>query len=197
MYVASELSSRNEFGRLLTERGCERAVEIGTHRGDFAKILLTDWGGHLTCVDPWEDTESYKESQTPLLWDTDGDRQKDFEAAACLLQPFQDCVHLRRATSLIAVEEFKDSSLDFVYIDGDHFEKEVFRDLQAWWPKIKNNGILAGHDIITPGELDGWGKGVQRAMKNFIHSQVLGEDFPIYLIVEENNLPWSYYLVKE
>jgi cephalosporin hydroxylase len=45
------------------------------------------------------------------------------------------------------VKEFKDASLDFVYLDGDHQTDAVVADIDAWKPKIRKGGILAGHDI--------------------------------------------------
>jgi len=37
--------------------------------------------------------------------------------------------------------------LDFAYIDGSHKYKDVKKDLEIYWKKIKKKGILAGHDI--------------------------------------------------
>jgi hypothetical protein len=41
---------------------------------------------------------------------------------------------------------FEDESVDFVFVDGDHSEEGVSRDIEAWWPKLKKTGIMAGHD---------------------------------------------------
>jgi len=46
---------------------------------------------------------------------------------------------------------FFDSTLDAVFIDADHSEEAVSRDIAAWWPKVKPGGILAGHDFDEPG----------------------------------------------
>jgi hypothetical protein len=37
-------------------------------------------------------------------------------------------------------------SLDFVFIDGDHTEAGVERDIRAWVPIIRPGGWLLGHD---------------------------------------------------
>jgi hypothetical protein len=47
-----------------------------------------------------------------------------------------------------AAEMFRDESLDFVYIDGNHQFKYVAEDLATWSSKLKKGGILAGHDYI-------------------------------------------------
>jgi len=43
---------------------------------------------------------------------------------------------------------FRNKSLDFVYIDGDHNYNAVVEDIEHWQPKIKSGGYIAGHDII-------------------------------------------------
>jgi hypothetical protein len=47
---------------------------------------------------------------------------------------------------------FADDSVEFVYIDALHTYEAVTRDIQAWMPKIKIGGILAGDDYGLPGE---------------------------------------------
>ena len=41
---------------------------------------------------------------------------------------------------------FADKSVDLVYIDGDHSYQAVNKDIELYLPKIKQGGILAGHD---------------------------------------------------
>jgi cephalosporin hydroxylase len=52
-----------------------------------------------------------------------------------------------RTYSHMASLGFADQSLDFVYIDGDHRLNGVMIDIESWFPKIKTNGYLSGHDI--------------------------------------------------
>jgi predicted O-methyltransferase YrrM len=49
---------------------------------------------------------------------------------------------------------FRDTSVDFCFIDASHVAKDVKRDIEAWWPKIKCGGILGGHDY-TWGSVSG------------------------------------------
>lgn len=49
-----------------------------------------------------------------------------------------------RKSSLEAVEDFEDKSLDVVFIDGGHRIQEITEDIVAWLPKAKK--ILCGHD---------------------------------------------------
>jgi predicted O-methyltransferase YrrM len=44
------------------------------------------------------------------------------------------------------VDMFDNESIDFIYIDGNHQYEFVKKDLINYVPKIKEGGIIAGHD---------------------------------------------------
>lgn len=44
---------------------------------------------------------------------------------------------------------FEDQSCDFIFIDADHQYDSVVKDIEAWLPKLKPTGTLAGHDIFA------------------------------------------------
>lgn len=73
-----------------------------------------------------------------------------------------DLVNVIQLPSLEVVNIYPDKSLDFVFLDNDHSEAHVYEELEAWWPKIKKGGILAGHDYIE----SSW-PGVVNAVKRF------------------------------
>jgi predicted O-methyltransferase YrrM len=52
--------------------------------------------------------------------------------------------------SIEYVKLVKDQSIDFIYIDGNHQYSSVKEDILAWLPKIKNGGIISGHDYSWP-----------------------------------------------
>ena len=58
--------------------------------------------------------------------------------------------------SIDSAAEFDDSVLAGVFIDAAHDYDSVLADLKAWAPKVKEGGIIAGHDIDA--------EGVQRAL---------------------------------
>lgn len=45
----------------------------------------------------------------------------------------------------------KDRTLDFVFIDASHDYNSVLKDVQAWYPKVRNGGLFCGHDLHFPG----------------------------------------------
>ena len=193
MYVAP-ISTRNQFGCLLNELGLTgQAVEIGTHRADFAADFLYNWRGQkLLCVDPWKNPPGY-EYQAARLWGGAQTRYQDYEQARLNLAPYKGRAVLFMGTSEQAKAGVADSTLDFVHLDGDHTEPAVTQDITWWWPKLKPGGILAGHDIVCPGEPDGlWGRFIQPAVLKFASV----ENVHIQLVVEEGGQPWSYYLIK-
>lgn len=66
--------------------------------------------------------------------------------------------------SLEAAAKFADGSLDAVFIDGDHSYEAVEADINAWLPKVKSTGILAGHDYDD--------SGVHAAVNSFFPGEV-------------------------
>lgn len=49
--------------------------------------------------------------------------------------------------------QFEDGSVDFVFIDANHTREFVRDDINAWLPKVKPGGIIAGHDYNAPHEV--------------------------------------------
>lgn len=155
-FKLSHIKHRRYFANLLNTRHAidatrtnllRSAVEIGTHRGEFAEMLLKAWAGHgiLHCVDPWISGEKGVFDQ-PDAW---GDRNADYEECLRRLQQWIAVgrVVIMKATSSEAATSFRNGSLDFVYIDGNHRRPHVDEDLWLWWPKVRVGGVFAGHDL--------------------------------------------------
>lgn len=51
----------------------------------------------------------------------------------------------------VAAQQFSDGQLDAAFIDADHSFEAVRKDIDAWLPKVKPGGILAGHDVNETG----------------------------------------------
>ena len=132
-----EIYHRDDFPALCFWRRLYRCVEVGVDRGNWARTFLDrfaqihEWWG----VDDWR---PYGEMQF--------DRDADYRMALANIQPYSGRAKLIRAGSVEASRLFAPGSVDFVYIDGEHTYEAVRGDLEAWWDRIGDHGIMAGHD---------------------------------------------------
>ena len=68
-------------------------------------------------------------------------------------------IDLILADSALAADYFENGSVDFVFIDAAHDYDSVMRDLRAWHPKLRHDGVIAGHDWAFDG--------VHRAVRDY------------------------------
>ena len=64
------------------------------------------------------------------------------------MDKYGDRIELIKSFSTQAVTKFKDYSIDFIYIDARHDYCSVLEELNNYYPKLKCNGIMAGHDYV-------------------------------------------------
>lgn len=81
------------------------------------------------------------------------------------MKPVEKYYKLIRGYSKDISKLYEDSSLDFVFIDGNHDYETVKNDLISWFPKVKNGGIIAGHDFEVKFD------GVYKAVKEFFNDE--------------------------
>ena len=75
---------------------------------------------------------------------------------------------MRKEYSPQAADSFVDESIDLVYIDALHDYESVSADIRAWYPKVREGGIIAGHDYL----LSSW-PGVVAAVDEFAEEEGL------------------------
>ena len=78
-------------------------------------------------------------------------------------------IEVHRMLSHQAAPLFPDEHFDWIYVDASHFYDDVKVDLQAFWPKLRRGGYIAGDDYDRRGI---WEHGVTRAVDEFIASGV-------------------------
>jgi SAM-dependent methyltransferase len=65
------------------------------------------------------------------------------------IEPVISVVKPIRKKSVDAAMDYADGSLDVVFIDACHDYDSVKEDIAAWFPKVKPDGIISGHDYST------------------------------------------------
>ncbi len=120
--------------------GYKVGVEIGVYKGKFSEKFCQE-GLSLYAVDPWQIYSGYKAPQDQKILDL------QYERAKKILSHYPQCTITRKA-SMDALQDFADESLDFVYIDGNHNLKYVVEDICSWSKKVRNGGIMSGHDYF-------------------------------------------------
>lgn len=114
---------------------------IGSSTCIIAKIAqLKD--GKVYCIDHWEG--SVGTAQVNII-DRGGNPYERFKENMKALE-LTDVVHTIKQPSVDASRLFNDDSLDMVFIDADHRYESVQADISVWWPKLKIDGLMVGHD---------------------------------------------------
>lgn len=136
--------TRDELPQFFINKGFKVGAEIGVLRGEFTEKLCQA-GLKIYAIDPWiADKNHLKENP-----DYQKVRNALFKSAKNRLEPYA-CTIIRK-TSMEAIEDFKDESLDFVYIDADHHFRYIAEDIVEWSEKVKKGGVVSGHDYhVTP-----------------------------------------------
>ena len=137
-------------------------VEVGSFMGKSAafmcvEIINSGKNIYFDCVDTWEGSVEHQELDVIK-------EKKLYDVFMENMQPFLHVVNPIKMASVDAAKFFGDESLDFVFIDASHEEQDVKDDIDAWLPKVKKGGVLAGDD---------WGfEGVIKAVQaKFLNTQ--------------------------
>jgi hypothetical protein len=137
--------------------GCH-FVEVGSWKGRSAAFMAVEIHNSgkkikFDCVDTWKGSETEEQHQNDKFVKTDTLYEKFLENT----RRVNHIITPIRKSSVEAAKDYADASLDFVFIDGDHRYECVLEDIKAWLPKIKNLGVIAGHDY-------GWCTDVRKAV---------------------------------
>jgi predicted O-methyltransferase YrrM len=163
-----------ELCKWANEQGATgKAIEIGAYSGE-GTIVLAKYFKEVLAIDPWlngYDINDRASQQCPMkfVFEAFQDRTKDLGN-----------VMFSRGKSLDALEFVRDGSCDLVYIDGDHRYEGVLADLKGWRKKLKEGGIMAGHDWS-------W-ESVKKALKE----EIGDKDYTLF-----NGDSWSIKLSKD
>lgn len=141
--------SRDDLPQFFTEMGYKTGAEIGVEKGVFSEKLARA-GLQVYAIDSWKNYPGYMWPKSQEVLDS------FYEQTKKVLAPFPECKVIKK-TSMEAVGDFNDESLDFVYIDANHTFRYVAEDIYEWSKKVKKGGIVSGHDFdsFKPNSLPG------------------------------------------
>ncbi len=115
-------------------------IEVGVFGGDHALVIV---GGlcirKLYLVDSYTKHEGYEQFTQEILDAKKAEAHKK-------LDMFKDKIVWVEKQSAMAVDDFHDESLDFVYLDADHEYAAALADMTLYYPKVKKGGLLCGHN---------------------------------------------------
>jgi hypothetical protein len=118
-------------------------VEIGVWRGENALSILQNTDIYLLyLVDPYERYEEYNINEIigqPNMEENEAHARK-------ILEPYKDQIIWVKRKAQDALE-YIPWDVDFVYIDGNHKPEYLKREMEGYYAKIREGGVLAGHDF--------------------------------------------------
>jgi len=123
-----------------------KGAEIGVRHAELSEYLLKLFKKmQLLLVDPYT---SYDDLGYIF---TEEEQNKILSQAKKRLIGYGSRANWIRKSSVEAAKGVEDSSLDFVFIDGEHTEAACTDDIYAWYTKVRPGGILSGHDYSMEG----------------------------------------------
>ena len=130
---------RDSLPEFFVEMGYKMGIEVGVLRGKFSERLCKT-GLEVYAIDPWIGFSGQGRTQNEQHIQ-DG----YYEQAKKTLAPYKNCTIMRK-TSMDALTYFKDGSIDFCFIDGNHNFRHAAEDIFEWSKKVRVGGVVAGHD---------------------------------------------------
>jgi predicted O-methyltransferase YrrM len=153
-------------------------LQVGAYTGDASDWLLTsillDPSSTLTDVDTWEGSDEREH------------KAMDFNAVYGIylnrMDKYENVMSLKGDSSYV-LPNLKEK-YDFIYIDGDHTEKAVYRDATNAWPLLKAEGILAFDDYL-------WGQDVHPSLRPMLAiDRFLEEKQGEYVLLSQDYQVW-------
>ena len=161
----------------------QAGAEVGVRYGKNAARILKKWKGkNIFLIDTWPDIEIKN-------------------LAIERLDIYKNKCKFIHSSSVDALKQFNNESLDFCYIDASHKYNDVKLDIENWWLKVKRGGILCGHDYSINEELwlrknpgrKSWPHiGTKKAVDEFIDENNLN----VHIDIMKDTEPTSWYIKK-
>ena len=177
------IDHRDDFAQLLKAEKKTIGLEVGVQKGHYSERMLSKWTNceKYIMMDPWKRQEHFQDGANV----NNDEQEKRFQETKARTKPFEakgvELEYIRDFSSE-GVHKIEDESLDFIYIDARHDYRSMQEDLLIFWPKLKEEGIFAGHDFENADEVGRWclyedgtkcedGKAVKAAVEEFAEAK--------------------------
>jgi len=180
----------HDVGQLLNDLGFKNLAEIGVYRGRFTERLTSQCPtAQVSAIDAWNLYQDYndytKDDLEDIAYNEFNKRMEKYNNLKVI-----------KSWSVDASKIFEDNSLDYIFIDANHQFEFVVEDLKAWYPKVKEGGIIMGHDYFAPRhpKIKVLNFGVINAVNGFVESKhikhlfIWKDNVPSWLFVKGDNL---------
>lgn len=199
---------RDDIAREILEPEQMRVgVELGVRQGEYAAILLKDWPACelYVLVDLWAQQDNYLDGSNRA-------HDRHYAETQAAMRPYQNKVAFCRNYTTACASEWKHAKFDFAYVDARHDYKGVMEDLLNWWPLVRENGIMAGHDFVEQdegptqthqnwtvnfdGTVDASGRAVRGAVVDFFNDPAHPERYRQIYVTYQNGGWWTWIVRK-
>jgi hypothetical protein len=166
------------------------AAEIGVAEGQFSQqILSTTLPQRLHLIDPWEFQPRIDYAADPNNVPDQENESRYQSVCNTLYREVQNgTVVIQRNYSGDIADEFGNGYFDWIYIDALHTYEGVREDLAHYAPKVKENGLILGHDYTNHPAAQNMHFGVIKAVNEFVRNSdyqliaLTNEAFPTYVL---------------
>lgn len=146
-HLYMKFNNRKELLWEVAAKKITTACEVGVQSGAYSKSILTSIPTLeiIYLVDLWQQQSNYIDAANV----SDDQQQLCYEKTLANTNKWKHKVKILKGYSTQMCSQIPDGSLDFCYLDARHDYLGCFEDIQAYYPKVKPGGVLAGHDYLT------------------------------------------------
>ena len=125
-----------------------KIVEIGSFMGRSTHYLATALMNankeqvKIYAIDTFEGSSEHTNLKLPKDFSSIFKENLKFFIGREMVIPLQG-----RSDDPEILNKFKDEDIDYIMIDGAHEHEPVLFDIENWWPKLKQDGVMFGDDF--------------------------------------------------
>lgn len=155
-------------------------AELGVDSGDFSSLIINKTNpAKFHLIDSW-DTNRYSNSKRKSV---EARFEKEIES---------NLLEINIGYSIQVLEKFENNYFDWIYIDTDHSYITTKSELNIASRKVKNNGIICGHDYY----LGNWTAGYKYGVIEALHEFCMEHNWEIVYLTIEQSIPPSFAIRK-